>query len=261
MSRLPAYTTVQYTVASDGTPIFACKYKPTTVPAPAVILIHGGGWSQGSRLQYASEAQYIQSAGYIVFSIDYRFDGFQGLPLLQGQPAPVYYPAQVNDCTDAVEYLTTDTDCNGKIGALGGSAGGTLALMLGFANPTIKCAAALSPMTDASDPTGNNNAPFYFTSAVECYCNATDTETLRADSPVASINNLSKPTLSFFGQNDLLPTGQQPLLKTALDAQGLTNYTLWTVPNGGHSFSYWNYAVSGQTVAQRVVAFFGTYLH
>src|SRR5262249_12246001 len=49
-------------------------YLPPTSfarPVPAVVLIHGGGWSGGSKSQTASMSRTLAGNGYAVFTIDY----------------------------------------------------------------------------------------------------------------------------------------------------------------------------------------------
>ena len=62
-------------------------------PFPAVMLVHGGAWRMGNRWHMHSVAQKLASRGYTVASISYRF-------------APAHrFPAQLEDCADAVRFL------------------------------------------------------------------------------------------------------------------------------------------------------------
>lgn len=92
-------------------------------PFPAVICIHGGGFRAGSRSGYASLIPKLAERGYIAATVSYRL-------------APLHpFPAALLDVKEAVRFLRKNArkyriDPN-RIGAMGASAGGTLALMLG----------------------------------------------------------------------------------------------------------------------------------
>jgi acetyl esterase/lipase len=95
-----------------------------TGPFPAVIHFHGGGWQAGDKSHGHKRIIKLAQAGYVAVSVGYRF-------------APQYkWPEQVYDAKAAVRFLrdhakefNIDPD---RIGAVGDSAGGYLALMLGF---------------------------------------------------------------------------------------------------------------------------------
>lgn len=91
--------------------------------APGLIFIHGGGWSGGNKDGYDNFAKNAAAQGYVAATIDYRL-------------APKHlFPAQVEDCKCAVRWMRAHADelhiDAAKIGAVGGSAGAHLALMLG----------------------------------------------------------------------------------------------------------------------------------
>ena len=95
-----------------------------TAPFPAVIHFHGGGWQAGDKSHGHKRIIKLAQAGYVAVSVGYRF-------------APQYkWPEQIYDAKAAVRFLrehakefNIDPD---RIGAVGDSAGGYLALMLGF---------------------------------------------------------------------------------------------------------------------------------
>ncbi|CAN5620460.1 hypothetical protein BH23GEM7_BH23GEM7_23530 [soil metagenome] len=96
-------------------------------PHPLVVLIHGGGWSAGDRSAYHSSMRLLAGQGYAAASVSYR---------LVAAPRNVF-PAAVEDVRCAVRWLranaaTYDIDPS-RIAALGSSAGGHLAAMLGTA--------------------------------------------------------------------------------------------------------------------------------
>lgn len=90
---------------------------------PGIIFIHGGGWRGGSRNQFRGQAAYLAEKGYVGACIEYRLSG------------EAKFPAAVEDAKCAVRWMRAnakkyniDPDC---IAAVGGSAGGHLASMLG----------------------------------------------------------------------------------------------------------------------------------
>lgn len=90
---------------------------------PGIVFIHGGGWSGGDKSEFADKAKEMAGRGYVAISVNYRL-------------APKFkYPAAVDDVQLAVRWLKSrsadlhlDPD---RIGAMGASAGGHLAAMLG----------------------------------------------------------------------------------------------------------------------------------
>jgi len=88
---------------------------------PVVVWIHGGGWKNGSKNN--CPASWLAADGFAVASINYRLTH------------DAQWPAQIDDCRDAVRWLrdnATKYRLNPeKIGAWGGSAGGHLVAILG----------------------------------------------------------------------------------------------------------------------------------
>ena len=93
-------------------------------PFPAVVCVHGGGFRAGTRQRYLPIAYHLAQRGYLAATVSYRLS-----PMAQ-------FPAAVEDVKAAVRFLRAnaarfhlDPD---RIGAVGGSAGGHLVLMLGL---------------------------------------------------------------------------------------------------------------------------------
>ena len=102
-------------------------YLPPGRPAsaPGIVIIHGGGWTGGQKAagRELNIGNTLAKAGYVCASIDYRLDK-------EGR-----WPTNVHDCKNAVRFLRKNAAKYGinpdRIGVIGGSAGGHLALMLG----------------------------------------------------------------------------------------------------------------------------------
>ncbi len=129
-------------------------YLPLKIPkgarVPAVVIIHGGGFTGGKR-DAARELNIggtLARNGYIGMSIDYAL----------AAPNKPVWPQNLHDCKTAVRWLRANADRlqidAAHIGVIGGSAGGTLA--------------ALVTLTRASD--GLDPAEPYgeFSCAVQC---------------------------------------------------------------------------------------------
>ncbi len=96
-----------------------------TTARPAVVMIHGGGWSQFSKDVYDDQAQRLAGAGFVVANINYRLvpDGT--------------YPVVMQDSLCALAYVrnhAADLGVDpGRVALYGYSAGGHLAALLGVA--------------------------------------------------------------------------------------------------------------------------------
>jgi len=95
--------------------------EPSSAPMPAVLWIHGGGWSGGSHR--GNGALWLATKGYFTASIEYRLSG------------EAKWPAQIEDCKLGVRWLRANAakynvDPN-RIGCWGSSAGGHLVACLG----------------------------------------------------------------------------------------------------------------------------------
>jgi acetyl esterase/lipase len=110
-------------------------YLPATLSPgqrrPGVVIIHGGGWSGGDK-RAAREINIgtnLASHGYVGMSINYAL----------ATSNRVTWPQNLYDCKTAVRWLRKNADQlqldPGRIGVIGGSAGGQLAAMLAVTGP------------------------------------------------------------------------------------------------------------------------------
>jgi acetyl esterase/lipase len=115
-------------------------YAPDDVGEhPAVLLIHGGSWSGGSKAEFTQAAQRLAHSGYVAATINYRLvpDGV--------------FPRAVQDCLCALSYFrahATDYHFDPKrVAVWGYSAGGHLASLVGVAadDPTLAPDCAAGP--------------------------------------------------------------------------------------------------------------------
>jgi acetyl esterase/lipase len=111
--------------APDGTPLLLNLAAPRdgAGPFPAIVCIHGGGFRAGKRESHDALCVKLAERGYVAATVSYRL-------------APDHrFPAAVHDVKAAVRWLRAHAadyriDPT-RIGALGASAGGSLAQLLG----------------------------------------------------------------------------------------------------------------------------------
>lgn len=93
-------------------------------PYPAVVAIHGGGFTAGDRSSLADAITRLAEHGYVAAAIDYRL-----APASQ-------FPSALQDVKIALRFLRANAQKYAidpaRIGVLGDSAGATLALLLAF---------------------------------------------------------------------------------------------------------------------------------
>jgi acetyl esterase/lipase len=103
---------------------------------PALIFIFASFWHTGNRSQFSSNIREAAQRGYVAVTIDYRLTN-----VLNEDRKPKYqFPDQVHDVKCAVRWLRANAKKYkinpNRIGAIGRSSGGHLALMLGLTDPT-----------------------------------------------------------------------------------------------------------------------------
>jgi acetyl esterase/lipase len=112
----------------SGEALRADVYTPASGgPFPGVLVVHGGSWQRGNKERMRGIAERLARDGYVAVSIDYRL-------------APAHrYPAQLQDCQDAVRWMRRNAEWllvdPIRIGGFGYSAGGHLVALLATAEP------------------------------------------------------------------------------------------------------------------------------
>ena len=234
-----------YAQADDGTPLTWSVYTPPGghAPWPAVLVIHGGSFYGGDATDAGvmQSAQDLANAGYLAFAINYRLAPAGSLP---GQTSSGRFPDQYNDVHLAVQAARNDPRCNGRVGAVGGSAGGThTAWVAATGTPgsdRIDVGVSLSGAYDFSDFTPDPELVF-FSFVVTNYVGvpSSNTASLQAASPAWVLDGSVAPLFLIDTQNDLMPAGQIGDMAAQLAAHGAQNYVAETLPGSGHSFDYW----------------------
>ena len=107
----------------------AMPASKSTKSRPALVIVHGGGWSGGSKSVDVYQKMMLDYArkGYVTVNVEYRLTG----------QAP--FPACIEDVRCAVRWLRAHAKTYGvdpdRIGAYGHSAGAHLVLMLAMLTP------------------------------------------------------------------------------------------------------------------------------
>ena len=215
-------------------------YRPEQPNGAAVMFIHGGGWTSGSKNGGSGSEMWpeLLGRGYLVASIDYRL-------------APKHpFPAQMEDVTCAVLYLKRNAADLGidpeRIGAYGGSAGGHLASLLGttgghgYEGAITSLDAEVAAVVDLFGPTA---LTVDFDGASERIITTVfgasdrDSKVLVQASPVHNVSADDPPFLIIHGELDeLVPIAQGAALYEALVAAGVEAEFV-PVKNATHGFT------------------------
>ncbi|AXQ27669.1 alpha/beta hydrolase [Solimonas sp. K1W22B-7] len=227
-------TDVAYTVQKDmtytpaGWPVAlqADLWRPAVGGAkPAVLLVHGGGWTGGKRQHMDSIAKRLAGRGYVVMNISYRF-------------APQYrYPAQIEDAREALHWLRANHEAlqvdPQRIAAWGYSAGAHLAALLGAADavPADRVQAVVAggiPADFRYYPKSPLIGKLMGTTLAD------DSAGWTAASPVTRVGRGSPPFFLYHGSWDTTVGDKNAhAMKVALDAAGVAN-ELYILHGLGH---------------------------
>ncbi len=89
--------------------------------APAVLLIHGGGWRQGDREQLRGYGIRLGRAGFVCAACEYRLSG------------EAKWPAHIHDVKAALRWMRANSERLGidpaQIAVSGNSAGGSFSII------------------------------------------------------------------------------------------------------------------------------------
>ncbi len=116
-----------YSIPYSGRNLKLNLYRPKDKKKyPALLMIHGGGWSSGDLFLQIPMAQQIASKGYVTIPVEYRLS------------PEAEFPAAVHDLKTAIKWIRANAGIynidTAKIAVSGCSAGGLLAMMVGMTN-------------------------------------------------------------------------------------------------------------------------------
>jgi acetyl esterase len=248
-----------------GVPLRVDVYLPDgDGPHPAAVVLHGGGWSSGSRSGVAPIARRLAAEGIAAFAADYRL-------------APAHrFPAAVRDAQEAVRWVRANADRFGvdpsRLAAVGSSAGGHLAAMVGTLGDgardegaRVRVVAAWSGPMDLAAPERQVNAYLredakrMVRGFLGCLRGCPERRT--AASPVTHVDPSDAAMLLVNGTDELTPLPQAETMAGALRAAGIPVRVI-AVPSFLHAQQFADELVPGSadTVEDATVRFVRTWL-
>ena len=216
--------------------------NPSGAKRPAVVIIHGGGWTGGDKgaAREINIGTNLALNGYVGLSINYV------LASTNKDSAKATWPQNLHDCKTAVRWLRKHAERlqvdPERIGVIGGSAGGHLAAMLAVtgekdgldpAGPygefscRVRCAVDLYGPADLA---GHHDVTMLGKKAAEA------PELYRAASPVTYVDKNDPPILILHGTADkTVDIGQSKLFAAKLKEAG-ARHELVIVEGAPHTF-------------------------
>ena len=248
--------------------LYLPKNRPAGTKSPGIVIIHGGGWTGGSKgagREFDSGTTFAL-AGYVCASVEY-------------DKTPGNWPRNLLDCKNAVRFLRAHADELGvdsaRIGVIGGSAGGHLAMMVAFTShmaelepdaPYPNVSDAVSACVNMYGPAdlflqqGVKDAVRDGRKKLEMFDPKTaDLSALwRLASPINHARKGSPPILILQGAKDAIVKPEQAtVLDAKLNELGVEHQTV-IIPDTPHTFTL--HSVKTMDIATLTVAFFDKHL-
>ena len=260
---------------SEKLDLYLPRARDAATRSPAVVIIHGGGWVGGDK---AAPREFnigttLAKAGYVCASVNYTLDREH------------LWPNNLHDCKNAVRFLRVnaakyqiDPD---RIGVIGGSAGGHLALMVAYTSGVaeleppapypgvsseVRCVVDLYGITnlltrsntsaDGTPTTRRSNTALVPGSREE------NPNGWRDGSPVFHVSPKSPPTLIIHGTRDTtVDRDQATELAAKLKEHGV-EHELIMLDGIGHTFDLekWNRKPLPRDLRPVVIEFFDKHL-
>ena len=254
-----------YETTADGQIEKLDLFMPVGVSSPPLIVqIHGGGFISGDKSSFAMQATVLVENGFAVANLNYRL----------ATPTTNAFPAAVQDVRCAVRWLRSQSAVYGYqsayMGALGYSAGGNLASMLGTVS-------ASNAMLDSPTCTAEQYSPsvqavasdyglydFTITTAPSAYLAGSpiDNPIATLASPALYVTAGSAPFFMARGDDDTtIPEPQQSEMTSLLTAAGVQNQS-YELEDLGHGFNPFSTTLAPTATPSTcaMIAFFTTNL-
>jgi acetyl esterase/lipase len=220
-----------------GGPVSWVRYTDTL--KPALLFLHGGGWTSGSKVSRSLFVMPFVQAGYVVITADYRH-----LP-------DVSLPEIISDTRAAIRWMYLNSekykiDTN-RIFVSGESAGGHLALMVGALSESdlfppdslpldrkLKVAGVINWFGVADLVHASETWDQKYINTVAGKDSLDPIPLFKKCSPVTYINKSTVPILTIHGSEDKAANYDQAiLLNKLLDSTG-TKHAFWTIQGKKH---------------------------
>jgi acetyl esterase len=205
--------------------------------APAIVLVHGGGWQSGDKASLAGIATAFAQAGFSSFSVDYRL----------APAAP--YPAAVDDVAAALRWLREPAQVQrfgidpARIGLFGASAGGTIAASVAMSETgsldggararavaTWSAPLALGRYAVRRTPAAPNSSVAVYLGCDPRKCRSR----ARDASPVTHVDGSDPPMLVVNSRHELVPVDQAREMDQVLGLAGV-DHKLLLFAGGRHA--------------------------
>jgi acetyl esterase/lipase len=217
-------------------------------PLPAVVFIHGGGWTGGSKSEAVATGicRTLAENGYAAFSIDYKLNTVTKGEDGKSRITKVVWPENLHDCKSAIRYVRRHAREFGidpdRIAVMGASADAHLALLVAATKDSAQW------NVGGLDPETSNEVAavveFYGRHDVsrdrrQHFAGATPEETeinVTAASPVTHLTPSMPPVLAIQGEADkIVPVTYGRELAERLKTLGVPHEYV-EIPGAGHSF-------------------------
>jgi len=269
LMRTKSGRTLTYATSSDGKQLVLDVWRARGVPEgtlrPAIVFVHGGGWTRGSRGGAAAWNEFFNGLGYDVFDIDYRV------------PPPVRWLDEVGDVKCAIGWVSANaTEYSiepSRISVAGFSAGAHLAMLAAYSmgNPLLPASCPSEPVAVRSvvnfyGPTDLEK--FYESSSSRRYIHAVmhayiggppERYSGRYDllSPTSHVTRSTPPTITLQGEADrVVPAEQAELLEEAFEEKG-AHVETYFFPWADHGFDFIWSSLATQTAREKLRVFLG----
>lgn len=239
VSATPAgmHRDIAYQVIGSETLLLDAFVPEGTGLRPAVILIHGGGWSGGDKKDMEFLYKPLSEAGFVWFSINYRL-------------APQHrWPACIDDVRTAIRWVRANAAAYradaGRIALVGYSAGGHLACLAAVqADQTerVQAVVGIAPPTDHEADSERRGGLSPSMQKLLDRPAALDEEAramLQRISPIQYVNAGLPPFLLLHGTEDnSVPYSQSVNFKAKLDHY-CAPCEIITIEGAGHRITDW----------------------
>lgn len=227
------------TLTYDSVHQLALDFYPAKAKGkrPCVIVIHGGSWAGGDKLQLPELNSEMTRWGYHVASINYRL-------------APAHhYPVPLEDVQSAINYLRSESESllidTSRFVLLGRSAGGQIALSAAYTlnEKTIKAVIDFYGPTDMVWGYHNPTNPLVLDSRkiLEDYLGGTSDQVPQQfihSSATETVTTHTPPTLMIYAENDPLVSPRHGTrLAAKLRPMNIPFFELY-LPWATHGFDY-----------------------
>ncbi len=234
--------------------LYLPKTRAADARLPVIVFIHGGGWVGGNKSAgRAALQEFVAGGNYAAVSVAYRLAG------------EARWPAQIHDAKAAIRWIRANAASLGldsdRIGVIGTSAGGTLAVLLGASRGVNDLEGEVGPHLGISsrvtcvvnrfgrldfdaEPESARAAPSQakaLEGRLTTMFGAPFSErraAARNGSPITHVSPEDPPVLTLHGTRDeLVPITQAESFDVAARRAG-ARHLLIRVVNGGHGFEH-----------------------